>query len=112
MHIGKKIREVLEQSHLSVVEFAEKINKSRTVVYNIFERESIDSRLLYTISEVLNFDFFAFYFVNRTEDLSEQTFHQSQVILKLKQELNLCRKENELLLKLVMLYEEKEKKPG
>jgi hypothetical protein len=112
IHIGKKIREVLGQSRLSVVEFAVKINKSRTVVYDIFERESIDTKLLFTISEVLDFDFFSFYFADRQNFLNEQAIHQGQLILKLKRELSDCRKENELLAGLVKLYKENQKNSG
>jgi hypothetical protein len=58
IHVGKKVKEVLDTKAISVTSFAKKINKSRSVVYNIFERESIDSVLLYKISEVLEFNFF------------------------------------------------------
>jgi len=61
LHIGSQIKEVLKAKNYSITVFAEKINKSRTVVYNIFERESIDSHLLHRISDVLDFDFFNCY---------------------------------------------------
>lgn len=61
VHIGKKIKEVLTQSRLKKTEFADLINISRTVVYDIFKRETIDTGLLQTISKVLNHDFFGYY---------------------------------------------------
>lgn len=61
VHIGKKIKEVLTQSRLKKTEFADLINISRTVVYDIFKRETIDTGLLQTISKVLNHDFFSYY---------------------------------------------------
>ncbi|MBW6482741.1 MAG: hypothetical protein K0B10_06745 [Vicingaceae bacterium] len=61
IHIGKKIHAVIKAKGISVSIFAKKINKSRTVVYDIFERESIDSLLLYKISEELDFNFFSLY---------------------------------------------------
>jgi hypothetical protein len=61
VHIGKKIKEVFNHSHYSATEFATRINKSRTVVYDIFERDTIDTGLLSTISEVLHHNFFAYY---------------------------------------------------
>lgn len=67
IHIGNKIREVVTAKEMSVALFAKKINKSRTVVYNIFERESVDSLLLYKISEVLDFNFFGLYQFDNTE---------------------------------------------
>ncbi len=72
LHIGSKIKEVLKAKHYGITVFAEKINKSRTVVYNIFERESIDSHLLYKISDVLDFNFFNLYNSERADNkLSE-----------------------------------------
>ncbi|MBD5240147.1 MAG: XRE family transcriptional regulator [Bacteroidales bacterium] len=50
--------ELLRQER-SVTWFANKICCSRTNVYKIFERDNIDVRLLYSISRVLNHDFFA-----------------------------------------------------
>lgn len=61
IHIGKKIHDVIKAKGISVSVFAKKINKSRTVVYDIFERESIDSLLLYKISEELDFNFLSLY---------------------------------------------------
>ena len=61
IHIGKKIHDGVKAKGISVSVFAKKINKSRTVVYDIFERESIDSLLLYKISEELDFNFLSLY---------------------------------------------------
>ena len=61
VHIGKKIKEVVDQSHYKVTEFASRINKSRTVVYNIFERDTLDTGLLQKIGEVLKHNFFNYY---------------------------------------------------
>jgi hypothetical protein len=61
LHIGKKIKEVLGQSRFTVIEFAEKINRTRDVVYKIFAKENIDTGLLQKISQVLEHDFFSYY---------------------------------------------------
>ncbi len=61
IHIGKKIQDVLKQTRYKKTEFADMINISRTVVYDIFKRETIDTGLLKKISEVLNHDFFSYY---------------------------------------------------
>lgn len=61
IHIGKKIREVLDKSHFSVVEFAKKISITRDGAYKIFEKERINTALLQKISDVLEHDFFAYY---------------------------------------------------
>lgn len=61
VHIGKKIKEVLGESKFSVIEFAEKISRTRDVVYKIFAKENIDTGLLQKISYVLEHDFFSYY---------------------------------------------------
>jgi transcriptional regulator with XRE-family HTH domain len=95
IHIGKKIKEVVNAKEISVALFAKKINKSRTVVYNIFERESIDSLLLYKISEVLDFNFFALYQLDRnTEPKESITFYGDGWKIKY---LDLIEKYNSLL---------------
>ena len=61
IHIGKKIKEVVDHSHYSITEFASLINRSRTVAYNIFERDTLDTGLLQQIGKVLNYNFFRYY---------------------------------------------------
>ena len=60
VHIGKLIKLKLSESNLSIADFAEAIHKTRTTVYDIFNRKSIDIDLLVTISEVLQFDFISY----------------------------------------------------
>lgn len=60
VHIGKKIKEVLDKSNLSVTTFAKRINRSRDVAYKIFDRETINTGQLQKISEVLDHDFFQY----------------------------------------------------
>ena len=59
--IGKKIKEEVEDRGITVSEFARRINKSRENAYDIFKRETIDTGLLVSISEVLEHDFFQYY---------------------------------------------------
>jgi hypothetical protein len=61
IHIGKKIKEVLDKTPMSVVDFAKSINLTRNGAYKVFEKETIDTGQLQTISKVLNHDFFAYY---------------------------------------------------
>jgi transcriptional regulator with XRE-family HTH domain len=61
IHIGKKIKEELYKQGITVSAFAKKINRSRNVVYDIFERESIDTALLNKIGIILRLDFFSIY---------------------------------------------------
>lgn len=67
IHIGKKIREVVDKSHFSIVEFAKRINLSRDGAYKIFAKEYIDTDQLKHISKVLKHDFFNYYSVDLME---------------------------------------------
>ena len=57
VHYGKEVLSKLESRGMSKSEFAKRIKCSRNNVYNIFNREDVDLRLLRRISEVLDFDF-------------------------------------------------------
>ena len=61
LHIGLKIKEVLEQRGITKVNFAKQIYTTKQNVYDIFERESIDTALLLKISKILQYDFFRHY---------------------------------------------------
>lgn len=61
IHIGKKIREVVDRSNFSIVDFARSINLSRDGAYKIFGKEYIDTAQLKKISRVLKHDFFVYY---------------------------------------------------
>ena len=65
MHIGQRIKEVMAKK-VSVIAIAKEIECERTNVYNIFERESINTGLLQKFSIILKHDFF--------KELSEDTF--------------------------------------
>jgi hypothetical protein len=66
MHIGQRIKEVMAKKKVSVIAIAKEIECERTNVYNIFERESINTGLLQKFSIILKHDFF--------KELSEDTF--------------------------------------
>ena len=65
IHIGYIIKKKVKERPITVTEFAEKIYCERTTVYDIFERKSIDSELLFRISETLNFDFYNEIYLNK-----------------------------------------------
>ncbi len=121
IHIGKKIKEELYKQGITVSTFAKKINRSRNVVYDIFERESIDTALLNKIGMILRLDFFSIYSdqkeykkegVQLLYVKDEKTAYNSH-----SDQLKALEKQNELLLseisylkKIVTLMEEKKKK--
>jgi hypothetical protein len=71
IHIGKKIKEVLDKTPLSVVDFAKKINLTRNGAYKVFEKETIDTGQLQAIGKVLNHDFFNYYEQSLSPQLKE-----------------------------------------
>lgn len=121
IHIGKKIKEELYKQGISVSAFAKNINRSRNVVYDIFERESIDTALLNKIGFILRIDFFSVY--------SEQKEYKKEGIVPLHvkdekvnyntvtEQIKSLEKENEALQnevaylkKIISLMEEKKKR--
>lgn len=58
MNIGKRIKEVLDEKGLTAAWLAEQIPCERSNVYNIFRRSSINVNLLYSLSAILQYDFF------------------------------------------------------
>jgi transcriptional regulator with XRE-family HTH domain len=120
IHIGKKIKEEMENQGISAISFAKKINRSRNVVYNIFGRESIDTDLLNKISKVLNCDFFSLYSSQKEYNSSNvKSFHVTEAVNdygKLNDEVRILRQQNETLQneviylkKIVALMESKKK---
>ncbi|MES2133120.1 MAG: hypothetical protein V4506_12310 [Bacteroidota bacterium] len=116
IHIGKRIKEELYKQGVSVTVFAEKISRSRNVVYDIFERESIDTDLLNKIGKLLNCDFFSLYSSQKEFSLeSVKHFNsgepaalygkQAEEILLLKQENEALQKEVVYLKKIITLLE-------
>lgn len=102
IHIGKKIKEELYQQKISVSVFAKKINRSRNVVYDIFERESIDTDLLNKISKILNCDFFSVYSSQKEYALDKvKNFNVNDPAVlygKHAEELDALKQQNEILL--------------
>ena len=61
IHIGSQIKEKLKESGKTVVWFSKQMSCSRTNVYKIFEKASIDTDDLYRISCILHYNFFVEY---------------------------------------------------
>ena len=69
IHIGQLIREELKKQGRTVSWFTKQLNFSRSNVYKIFEKPTLDTAMLMQISKLLNVDFFQYY----TEELDKQT---------------------------------------
>ncbi len=118
IHIGKKIKDEVYKQRISVIDFADRINRSRNVVYDIFERESIDTDLLNKIGKILNCDFFSMY-SSQKEYASENIKHfhvneagvpygkHAEQILMMQQQNQILEKEINYLKKIIALLENK-----
>ena len=58
MHIGKRIKEVLDDQGRSASWLASKIPCERTNMYDIFKRKDVSVEMLFKISSILGHDFF------------------------------------------------------
>ncbi len=58
MHVGKRIREVLDEQGRAASWLAKKIPCERTNIYNVFKREDISVSMLSKVSRILGHDFF------------------------------------------------------
>ena len=111
VHIGKRIKEVVDKSPITVTDFAASINRSRAIAYKIFKRETIDLGLLQKIGSVLNHDFFSYYSNELPMVKEEKSGYGKKAELEefktLKKQFTELEKKYELLEKVNRLMEEK-----
>ncbi len=69
-HIGNLIKAKLEFRQISISEFAKGILSSRSNIYNILNSKSIDIDKLIVISEFLEHDFLAEYYIDNKNNKS------------------------------------------
>ena len=67
MHIGNRIKEVLESQGRSATWLASKIPCERSNMYDVFKRKDVSVELLYKVSTILGHDFF----LELSEDLRQ-----------------------------------------
>lgn len=58
VNIGQRIKEELQRQERTVSWLARKLNCTRAAVYRIFDKNSIDTALLTSISLILHHNFF------------------------------------------------------
>ena len=58
IHIGRLIQAFVKENNINSAELARKIGKTRQNIYDLYKREDIEVKLLLTISEALNHNFF------------------------------------------------------
>ncbi len=65
IHIGKIIKKLVKSKGISVTDFADKVNYSRRNLYEIFDKETIDTGLLLKISRILEENLFLRYITEK-----------------------------------------------
>jgi plasmid maintenance system antidote protein VapI len=83
IHVGKLIKNRLQETGMTKSEFARRINKTSQNVYDIFERKTIDTGLLLKISKILDFNFFERYSLtlNSNPSLLKSSEDTSEIFL-------------------------------
>jgi len=61
IHLGKIIRQTLRQQGRSVTWLARQLPCDRSNLYKIFSKHTLDTEILYRISQLLDTDFFALF---------------------------------------------------
>lgn len=98
LHLGKKIKEEIKRQGMSVAEFSRRINRTRSVAYDIFKRESIDTELLTQIGKALRIDLFTPFRKEYPLPLDQSLLSEKPgYISKLELELTTLREENRQL---------------
>ena len=117
LHIGKLIKSRLDEVGMKKSEFARRINRSSQNVYDIFERKSIDSSLLYNIGLILDFNFFEYisneFYKSKNEDVNsdkvDDVYSKTELIQlnsKYKNDLEHCQETKKLLAKEITYLKE------
>jgi len=61
LHAGSVIKQIIKEEKIKISDFARAIHCSRSNVYSLFERESLDTKRLSLISKVLGHNFTKLY---------------------------------------------------
>lgn len=71
VNIGKIIKAIIERKGIKISEFAKQVECSRPTLYDIFERDTIDTDLLERISQALGENLF-FHFISKPDIFNHQ----------------------------------------
>lgn len=105
MHIGKKIKDLIAIRKMSVVDFASHMNLSAATVYNIFEKEDINTQNLRKISTVLNVPI-TYWFEDMPPPVNVTGANEHKEVYGGVQKDMLLQRENEMLKEQIALLKE------
>lgn len=100
IHVGKLIREKIEEQGRSAAWVAERMNMSRTNLYKIYEKSSLDTEQLKKFGKVLNINFFDF--LTNQNVTEEPLIKYKKIVPQIKIEISgISKEENEELTALI-----------
>jgi predicted transcriptional regulator len=112
VHLGKLIKERMEEHKMSVADFAKKLDRSRENIYNLFEREHFNTELLEKIGRILEYDFFRHLVTNdqgstikNTQDVKD--FYESPSLERCMEENRILRDALEAQKRVIIMQDEK-----
>ncbi|OAV69230.1 hypothetical protein Barb6_01966 [Bacteroidales bacterium Barb6] len=88
IHIGKAIMQVMNNKDVTKAELARRLEVKPQSVDYLLKRESIDTHTLYSVSEVLEHDFFALFFAHKKQtnydkiDFAKETPTRAKVLVE------------------------------
>ncbi len=85
MHIGSKIKSLMESKNITVIDIAEKTGKTRATVYDIQKKPDINTSVLRLFAEILDVpitDFFEESILN--QEILKENKSKEQILIKRK----------------------------
>jgi hypothetical protein len=58
IHIGKLVQTFVKENHINSAELARNVGKTKQNIYDLYKRDDVEVKLLLSISEALNHNFF------------------------------------------------------
>lgn len=72
IHLGKMIKEVAIQRDMQLIELAEKLGITKQTLNSWLNKDDISVKKLFTISQILNYDFFKHFRLNSINNSTEK----------------------------------------
>ena len=105
IHIGNKIEICLREKKISQNQLASQLGVQHPVVSKLLRKNSIDSGRLVIISNFLQHDFFADFYINVISNEVKENRFLSEKIVDLEKTIELLQEENNLLKQKLAIYE-------
>lgn len=107
MHIGLKIRELAEKKNLTLANLAKSIGKTKQAVYEMVEKEDVNTQILKQLSTIYNvpIEFFFGASEENHDDYKEKLTQLEKENSMLRDELNRLQKGKSLPTKVVVEFD-------